>query len=123
MYLAIRVVKTSQILRVQRLSGYRVSLGDLPSTPFPESQGGRLFVHKENHHTLRLRDAINATSPTMKPRTVRDYHITSFYNYNLLTLKTLHANWRHLPRDWQWKLCDDHYQQPLRGYWVKKIQS
>ena len=47
----------------------------------------------------------------MTPLTVRGYYKTSFQTYNLLTLRTLHTNKRHIPRYWQW--YNYHHQQVL----------
>ena len=95
------IVKTSQPLQVQIMSGSRFLLGDLPFTPYPYSQGGGLFGQKSDQRTLILRYSGNATSPTVKPLTVKGSHKKSFHVYNLLAFITLHTNHRYIPRYWR----------------------
>ena len=89
------------------MSGSWVPLDNFPLTPYPDSQGGGLFGHKDNQHTLSPRESGNATPPTVKTLTVRGSHKTPCHTYNLLTLRTLHTNQRRLPRYWKW--YDEHH--------------
>ena len=56
MHKYVRVVKISQLLLVERMSGYRVPLRDHISIPYPYPQEVGLFGQKENHHTLSPRE-------------------------------------------------------------------
>ena len=53
LYQYIRVIKTSQLIQVKIMSGYRVTQGDCTLNPYPDSQWGGLFGHKDIHTTLR----------------------------------------------------------------------
>ena len=97
MHQDIIVVKTYQLLQVQIMSGSRLSLGGHILTPYPESQGEGLFGQKHNHRTLKPRESVNATTPTVNTLTVRGSHKTSFHAYNIIPMKTLHTNQQHLP--------------------------
>ena len=101
------------------MSGYIIPLNDHLLTPYLDLKGGGLFVQKDNHQTLNTRDSGNSTSQAVKPLKVRGYHKTSFHTYNLLNLRTLNKNQRHLPRYWQ--SYDDHNQQVL-GEWEGKTR-
>ena len=117
LHLAIRVLKTSQLIQLQRISGSRDPLGNLNFTPYPESQGGGIFCQKCNQNTLRLRESGNYIPPTVITPTVRCFLKTFFHNYNLITLRILHTYQRHIPRDCQW--YDDHPQQVMGGWELK----
>ena len=84
--------KNSQVIQVQRASGYRVTFSYHILTPYPQSQGGEIFGHKYNQNTLNPWESDNSTSPSLKPLTFRGSRKTSFHLYNLLTLITLHTN-------------------------------
>ena len=77
---AIRAVKSSQLLQVQRISGSRFPLSDHAFIPYPESQGRGLFYKKYNKNTLIPRESNNSTPPTINPLTVRVFHKTKFNN-------------------------------------------
>ena len=85
------VVKTSQIIQVQKKSGSRVPLGNLNFTPYLYSQGGGILFKKYNHNTLRLRESVNSIPPTFRKITVRCFHKTLLHTYSLLTLRIIHT--------------------------------
>ena len=71
---AIRAVKSSQLLQVQRISGSIFLLDDHAFTPYTEKKGQGLFDKKYNHNPLRIRDSGNSTPPTVNPLTVTSSH-------------------------------------------------
>ena len=94
------------------MSGPRFLLSDHLIIPYPYSQELGLFSQKNKQTTLIQRNSGYATSPTVKALKSRGSNETSFNTYNLLDLRTLHTNQKHMPRYCQW--YDEHHQQ----FWV-----
>ena len=90
------------MIQVQIMPGSIFPLGDNTFTPYPESQGGRLFGKKDNPNTLRPRYSGNSTPPTMNPLIATGSHKSFFHTYNLLTLRNFYICQRHIPRYWKW---------------------